>query len=329
MSSKTKWTESLNISLELMGNCSPAFTLVCRHDEQLADPVWVHNGTAKSGQFVDTAFPDEMYSFFNKTEHRAIVGNNTAKYNGYRILCLYSITKTLFKSDPVTYFYAPANYQPSLKLNNTEVDYPNGNATVTYSIENCYPRCVNVSAKVEPADNVILSEEGADCNRAVSLSQLRRCQDYRLDIISNNTALLSQNLTAPPGDFIIDYCENQSLAGQTYLLRVGLRNMEPDCPDFAGETYRVEVDGETVAHLSARPPGQGVVNGFFQLDLDPIYPLPENASILRVTRLNGESGAGESRRFSLPCDRVCSSGSSHAGYTLTNALVLFFLLVSA
>ena len=77
------------------------------------------------------------------------------------------------KSDPVTYFYAPANYQPSLKLNNTEVDYPNGNATVTYSIENCYPRCVNVCARVEPADNVIVSEEGADCNRTVSLSQLR------------------------------------------------------------------------------------------------------------------------------------------------------------
>ena len=159
----------------------------------------------------------------------------------------------------------------------------------------------------------------------VSLTQLRRCQDYRLDILSDNTALLNQNLTALPGDFIIDHCEDQSLAGQTYLLRVGLLNLKPGCPDFAGETYRVEVDGETVAHLSARSFGQGI-NGYFRLDIDPAYPLSENASILRITRLNSESGAGESRRLTLPCDsRVASSGCSHTVYTLTSrlALVLF------
>ena len=201
-------SDTFNISLELMGNCSPNFTLVCRHAENGVNPLWVHNYTAEPGDVFETAFPGETYSVTGITEHRATVGNNTAEYDGYRILCIYDLLNNNKLSNPVTYFYAPADYQPSLKLNNTEVDYPNGNATVTYSIENCYPRCVNVSARVEPADNVILSEEGADCNRAVSLSQLQRCQDYRLDIISNNTALLSQNLTAPPGDFIIDYCEN-------------------------------------------------------------------------------------------------------------------------
>ena len=322
---------AFNVSLEIEGSCSPIFTLVCRHNDTNVDPLWVHNNTDVDGDGASIRkLFNTNYTKHSLTEHRLTVDNSTMNYDGYHIQCLFHRASKLFKSNAVNYFYAPTGYQPSLNLINTGIDYPNGNATVVYTVENCRPQCVNVSTRIKPADNVIISEEGAGCNRTVRLSQLQQCQNYRLDILSeNNTALLSHNLTPPPGEFIIDHCQDLTIAGQLNLFQVGLRNLEPDCPDFAGETYRVEVDGKPVASLSARSLGPSL-NGFFQLTINPPYSLPENASILTVTRLNGKSGTGQVDTFSFPCNclgdsKVASSGGSHVAYSLLSllSLVLF------
>ena len=92
-------SDAFNISLELMGNCSPAFTLVCRHDEKRENPSWIHNDTTVKfgGTVLEAAFPGRMYSVSTKTEHRATVGNNTAEYDGYRILCIYNLLHDTLK----------------------------------------------------------------------------------------------------------------------------------------------------------------------------------------------------------------------------------------
>ena len=49
-------------------------TLICRHDDILSDPNWIHNGTVEGGDVLATAFPGlTMYSFQNRTEHRVTV----------------------------------------------------------------------------------------------------------------------------------------------------------------------------------------------------------------------------------------------------------------
>ena len=106
----TLLTAAFNVSLELQGgNCSDQLTLICRHSDVPTDPNWIHNGTAESGEFLNTAFSGAMYTSQSSTEHRVTisgVGNVTA-LDGYIIQCVYSIGGNLIKSNAVKYTFIP------------------------------------------------------------------------------------------------------------------------------------------------------------------------------------------------------------------------------
>ena len=106
----TLLASAFSVSLELQGgHCSDQLTLICRHSDILSDPNWTHNGTAESGQVLDTAFPGALYTVRSNTEHRVTisgVGNVRALY-GYIIQCVYSIGGTLIKSNEVKYSFNP------------------------------------------------------------------------------------------------------------------------------------------------------------------------------------------------------------------------------
>ena len=110
MSVCTLFAPAFSVSLELQGrHCSDQLTLICRHSDILSHPNWTHNGTAESGQVLDTAFPDALYTIQSKTEHRVTisgVGNVRALY-GYIIQCVYNIGGTLMKSNAVKYYFIP------------------------------------------------------------------------------------------------------------------------------------------------------------------------------------------------------------------------------
>ena len=101
---------AFSVSLELQGgHCSDQLTLICRHSDILSDPNWIHNGTAESGQVLDTALPGALYTVQSNTEHRVTIsgeGNVQALY-GYIIQCVYSIQGNLFKSNAVKYSFIP------------------------------------------------------------------------------------------------------------------------------------------------------------------------------------------------------------------------------
>ena len=102
-------TAAFHVSLELQGHCSDQLTLICRHSNVLTDPIWIHNGTAESGQLLDTAFPGAMYSIQIHTEHRVTISGvgNVRALDGYTIQCMYSIQGNLIKSNAVKYSFIP------------------------------------------------------------------------------------------------------------------------------------------------------------------------------------------------------------------------------
>ena len=106
----TLLTPAFNVSLELQGgHCSDQLTLICRHSDILSDPNWKHNGTAESGQLIDTAFPGAMYSVQSNTEHRVTISGvgNVQALDGYIIQCMYSIQSTFIRSNAVKYSFIP------------------------------------------------------------------------------------------------------------------------------------------------------------------------------------------------------------------------------
>ena len=103
-------TAAFTVSLELQGDCSDQLTLICRHDDTLSDPNWIHNGTVEDGQLLATAFPGlTMYSFQNSTEHRVTVTgvDDVTTLDGYVFQCVYSIQGTPIKSNAVKYIFVP------------------------------------------------------------------------------------------------------------------------------------------------------------------------------------------------------------------------------
>ena len=112
-------TAAFTVSLELQGgDCSGQLTLICRHDDILSDPSWIHNGTVEDGQFLATAFPGlTMYSFQNRTEHRVTVTgvDDVTALDGYIFQCVYTILGTPIKSNAVKYSFIP-NGQSQLML---------------------------------------------------------------------------------------------------------------------------------------------------------------------------------------------------------------------
>ena len=100
-------TAAFDVYLELQGDCSDQLTLICRHDDNPADPRWIHNGTADGGQLVDTAFPGLVYSFQNSTEHRVTVTgvDDVTALDGYVFQCVYSIGGTPIKSNAEQYSF--------------------------------------------------------------------------------------------------------------------------------------------------------------------------------------------------------------------------------
>ena len=101
-------TAAFNVSLELQRDCSGQLNLICRHDDILSDPAWIHNGTAEGSQLLTTAFPGlTMYSFPNRTEHRVTVTgvDDVTALNGNVFQCVYSIGSTLIKSNAVQYSF--------------------------------------------------------------------------------------------------------------------------------------------------------------------------------------------------------------------------------
>ena len=106
----TLLTPALYLFLELQGDCSDLLTLICRHSDIPTDPNWLHNGTAESGQLLDTAFPGAMYSVQSNTEHRVTISGlgNVQALDGYIIQCVYSVLGgNLLKSNAVKYSFIP------------------------------------------------------------------------------------------------------------------------------------------------------------------------------------------------------------------------------
>ena len=104
-------TTAFTVSLELQGgSCSVQLTFICRHNDILSDPNWIHNGTAEGGQLLATAFPGmTMYSFQSRTEHRVTVAgvDDVTALDGYVFQCVYSIQGTPIKSNTVQYSFIP------------------------------------------------------------------------------------------------------------------------------------------------------------------------------------------------------------------------------
>ena len=103
-------TAAFSVSLELQGgNCSDQLTLICRHSDILSDPNWIRNGTAKSGQLLDTAFPVAMYTVQSNTEHRVTISGvgSVQALDEYIIQCVYSIVGNPIKSNAVKYSFIP------------------------------------------------------------------------------------------------------------------------------------------------------------------------------------------------------------------------------
>ena len=102
-------TASVNVSLELQGDCSDQLSLICRHSDILSDPNWIHNGTVESGQLLSSAFPGAMYTVQSNTEHRVTISGvgNVQALDGYIIQCVYSVLGNLIKSNAVKYSFIP------------------------------------------------------------------------------------------------------------------------------------------------------------------------------------------------------------------------------
>ena len=103
-------TAAFNVSLELQGgSCSDQLTLICRHSDNGAAPLWIHNGTLQSGDVLGTAFSGAVYTVLTRTEHTATIsGNGTLlALNGYSIQCAYEDLGNLIRSNAVKYSFFP------------------------------------------------------------------------------------------------------------------------------------------------------------------------------------------------------------------------------
>ena len=103
-------TAALNVSLELQGgDCSDQLTLICRHSNVQADPVWIHNDTVESGEVLATAFRGSVYSVQTIAEHRVTVSgmDRVRPLDGYIIQCVLSILGNITKSNAVKYSFIP------------------------------------------------------------------------------------------------------------------------------------------------------------------------------------------------------------------------------
>ena len=106
----TLLTAAFSVSLELQGDCSDQLTLICRHSEIGAAPLWIHNGTLESGSTIGDAFPGAMYTVQALTEHTAtITGVDSVRaLDGYLIQCVYVILGNLIKSNAVQFSFIPS-----------------------------------------------------------------------------------------------------------------------------------------------------------------------------------------------------------------------------
>ena len=101
---------TFTVSLELQGGeCSDQLTLICRHSDDGSPPVWIHNGTAESGQLLVTAFPGAAYAVLTRTEHTTTITgvDNVRALDGYVFQCAYVDLGTLIKSNAVKYSFIP------------------------------------------------------------------------------------------------------------------------------------------------------------------------------------------------------------------------------
>ena len=109
MSLCTLLTAAFNVSLELQGDCSDQITFICRHSETGVAPLWIHNGTLESGEFLGTAFPGALYTVQALTEHTATITgvDNVRALDGHVIQCVYNVLGNLTKSNAVKYSFIP------------------------------------------------------------------------------------------------------------------------------------------------------------------------------------------------------------------------------
>ena len=104
------FTAAFNVSLELQGDCSDQFTLICRHSANGNDPLWIHNDTiVESGDVLGTAFPGAVYTVLALTEHTATITgmDNVRALDGYLIQCAYTNLGILTKSNAVQFSFIP------------------------------------------------------------------------------------------------------------------------------------------------------------------------------------------------------------------------------
>ena len=103
-------TATFNVSLELQGgNCLDHLSLICRHDDALTAPLWIHNRTVETGETIGTAFPGAMYIVQTRTQHTTnITGiTNLRDLDGHLIHCAYDRLGNLTKSNAVKYSFLP------------------------------------------------------------------------------------------------------------------------------------------------------------------------------------------------------------------------------
>ena len=102
-------TASVNVSLELQGDCSDQLTLICKHSDVLTPPLWLHNGTVESGEVLGTAFPGASYTVLTRTEHTTTITgvDNVRALDGYLIQCAYDDLGNLIKSNAVQFSFIP------------------------------------------------------------------------------------------------------------------------------------------------------------------------------------------------------------------------------
>ena len=72
-------------------------------------PLWIHNGTAESGQLLVTAFPGATYTVLTRTEHTTIITgvDNVRALDGHVFQCAYEDLGNLVKSNAVKYSFIP------------------------------------------------------------------------------------------------------------------------------------------------------------------------------------------------------------------------------
>ena len=105
------FTATFNVSLELQWeHCSDHLTLICRHSDNLNDPLWIHNDTTvEGGDVLGTAFPDAMYTVQALTEHTATITgvDSVRSLDGHVIQCAYTDLGNLVQSNAVKFSFIP------------------------------------------------------------------------------------------------------------------------------------------------------------------------------------------------------------------------------